>query len=188
MSIGLIVLIAVAVVVLAVIFYYNNLVAKRNQADQAFSTIDVMLKNRADLIPNLVATVRQYMVHEADTLTRITELRSTCADSKIDTGRRLSANGEMQRLIGGLVIQVENYPQLKADGNFRDLARSLSGMEGELSAARRAYNASVTEYNNAAEMFPGNLVASKFRFSRMPLLEVSPTDRAVPDVGKLFHS
>lgn len=173
---------------LLAIAYYNGFVAKRNGVHQAFSTIDVMLKKRADLLPNLVATVQQYMKHEAGTLERITQLRSRVTDARADEDARVQANNELTRLLGGLMLQVENYPDLKANRNFTQLADSLHVMEEQLSAARRTYNATVTVYNNAIQMFPGNLVAARFGFAPRALLEIAPEDRKTPDVKALFNS
>ncbi len=184
----LIVLLAIVVVLgLLLVVYYNSFVNRNNQVAQAFSTIDVMLKKRCDLVPNLVASVRQYMAHENATLTRIADLRSRAADSKASPGDRVGADNEMNRLLGGLMIQVENYPELKADSNFLQLDSSLHSLEEQLSAARRTYNAAVTSFNNSVEMFPGNLVARLFGFVRQNLLEIPPEDRKTPDVKALFN-
>ncbi len=187
MTTVIVILAIAAVLVLVVIGMYNGFVAKRNQADQAFSTIDVMLQKRADLIPNLVATVRQYMKHEEATLTRIAQLRSRMADTHADVGARVQADGELQRLLGGLMIQVEQYPELKSNQNFLRLQESLDGMEEQLSASRRAYNAAVTVYNNAVQMLPGNLLSGYFGFRARALLETPAEDRKRPDVKALFE-
>ena len=187
MSVTAIVVIVIAViVVLALVAFFNSFIAKRNMADQAFSTIDVMLKKRCDLVPNLVASVQQYMKHESATLTRIAELRARAGDSKTEANQRLAADGEMNRLIGNLMVQVEQYPELKADTHIHELNGSLSGMEEQISASRRTFNAAVTSFNNSVDMFPGNLFAGLFGFKRRALLETSPEDRRVPDVKALF--
>ena len=187
MGVGLVILIVVVVLAVGVyVLYYNGFVNKRNMAEQAFSTIDVMLKKRCDLVPNLVATVRQYMEHEASTLTKISEYRSRAMDPKAGTDARVSANNEMGRLLGGLMVQVENYPELKANVNFLNLQGSLNEIEEQLSAARRAFNAAVTDYNTSVEMFPGSIIASNHGFKRRALLEIAPADRERPDVHSLF--
>lgn len=172
--------------VLVGIGYYNAFVARRNAVEQAFSTIDVMLQKRFDLVPNLVATVQQYMRHEGDTLTRIAELRGRAADERADSDSRVQAANAMNRLIGGIMLQVENYPELKANANFTELQQSLEGMEEQIAAARRAFNAAVTLFNNSVEMFPGNIVAGLFGFRRRTLLETPEAERKNPDVKSLF--
>ena len=177
--------VAIALAVLAVIGIYNNLVVQRNRVDQAFSTIDVMLKNRFDLLPNLVAVVGRYMRHEASTLARVTELRSQTGGSA-PAESRLAADAEISRILGGLRLQIENYPELKADHSFQQLFSSLEGMEGQISSARRAYNAAVTSFNNASELFPGNLFAGRWGSTRRLVLQLPESDRAVPSVHPLF--
>ena len=189
MSTGLIILLVVLVLAaLFLIGYYNSFISKRNMVEQSFSTIDVMLKKRSDLIPNLVATVKQYMEHEQNTLTKIAQYRSRIADSKLDANERVSANNEMNKLLGNIMIQVERYPNLKADGQFKDLSSALQNLEEQLSAARRAYNATVTHYNTSVEMFPANIFAGLFHFKRKAVLETPPEERKNPNVGALFRS
>jgi LemA protein len=178
--------IVAAVVVLALFGMYNSLVGKRNQADNAFATIDALLKKRYDLIPNLVASVRQYMQHEAGTLTRITELRARATGGTLPPDEALAVNAQLGAALRGLMVQVENYPQLRATENFLQLERSLNEVEEQISAARRAFNAAVTEYNNAVQMFPTNLIAAATGFQPRKLFEVAEAERKTPDVGALF--
>ena len=189
MTTALIIVVVVVIVVpaLFLIGYYNGFVSKRNMSEQAFSTIDVMLKKRYDLIPNLVATVQQYMTHESETLTRIAQYRSRIADPKAGADSRVSANNELNRLLGNIMVQVENYPELKADKHFSELAATLNNLEEQLSAARRTYNAVVTSFNTSVEMFPGNIFAKLFNFKRLALLETPPEERQTPDVKALFN-
>lgn len=177
----------IVIAALTVISLYNSLIVKRNRVKQAFSTIDVLLKNRYDLIPNLVATAQRYMEHEGTTLTRISELRSQSVDPKQSTDNRLAADAEIQGLLGGLRIQVENYPNLKADAMFMELFSSLETLEAQLVSARRTYNAVVTDFNNSQEMFPWNLVAGVLGFQRGELLKTPDEERVVPSVEKLFQ-
>lgn len=186
MSSSTIILIVAGALCLALIAYYNAFVSRRNMARQAFSTIDVMLKKRGDLIPNLVAIVRQYMVHESSTLARIAELRSRIADGAADPGERVAADNEFSRLFGGIELRAENYPELKSNHLFLNLQRTLSTLEEQLSAARRTYNAAVTLYNNSVEMFPGFLLAGLFGFKRQELLETPPEERRSPDIRALL--
>lgn len=185
---GLIIVIAVVVILaLALVGMFNQMIVKRNRVEQAFSSIDVMLKNRFDLVPNLVATAERYMIHEADTLTRISALRSTAGNSKAPTEKRLAADAEMHNLLGGLRLQIENYPDLKANQGFLQLFNSLESLEGEISSSRRAYNAAVTSFNNAIEMFPGNMVAGILGFRRRDVLTIAPEERVAPAVKSLFN-
>ena len=146
----MIVAIIIVLFILVVISMYNSLVRKRNQIENAFSTIDVMLKRRFDLIPNLVATVQQYAKHEADTFAAITEMRNKTYTSLND-----SEKAEFDKMFSKVRTQffavAENYPELKASENFLQLQRSLNETEEQLAAARRTYNASVTDYNNAVQ-------------------------------------
>jgi LemA protein len=165
---------------------YNSLIAKKNQVDYAFSGIDVQLKKRHDLIPNLVATVRQYMEHERGLLERITELRARAISPNLPEGERMQVEAMLSTALRSLMIAVENYPNLKANENFLHLQASLNEIEEQLAAARRAYNAAVTDYNNAIEMFPTNFVASMMGLSRRTVFEATEQERATPDVAQLF--
>lgn len=161
----MIVAIIIVLFILVVISMYNSLVRKRNQIENAFSTIDVMLKRRFDLIPNLVATVQQYAKHEADTFAAITEMRNKTYTSLND-----SEKADFDKMFSKVRTQffavAENYPELKASENFLQLQRSLNETEEQLAAARRTYNASVTDYNNAVQTFPTNLLAGMFGFDK----------------------
>ncbi len=185
--VGLIVVLGIAVVLgLALLGIYNGLVGKRNRIQEAFSTIDVMLKKRYDLIPNMVATVKQYMTHEAETLTRIAGLRTRAMDPNAPMDDRIRADNEMMKGLRGLMVQVEAYPDLKANENFMHLQRTLNEVEEQLSAARRAFNAAVLEMNNAVEMFPSNIVAGMFNFKRHEMFEIPEAERVAPNVKSLF--
>jgi LemA protein len=172
---------------LAGFLLYNSLVGKKNTVEQAFGTIDVMCKKRYDLIPNLVATVKQYAKHEAGTLERVAELRSRAVSGALAPDESIQLNNEITRAIGKIMVAVEAYPQLKASENFMHLQRSLNETEEQLSAARRAFNAAVTDYNNAVEMFPTNLMASLMNYRRRPMFEAAETERQNPRVNALFN-
>jgi len=150
----------IVVVVLALIgiTMYNTLVRRQNAVEQAFGTIDVQLTQRYDLIPKLVETVKQFMTHERTLLEDIVRLRSQ-AMSGTTTAEKVAANNELTNALGRLNVQVENYPQLRSSDTFVTLQRSLNEVEEQLAAARRSYNAAVTEYNNAVESFPSSLIA-----------------------------
>jgi LemA protein len=172
---------AVLFVVAVVIF--NSLIAKKNQVESVFSTVDVMLKKRYDLIPNLVETVKGYAVHERQTLQKITELRERAVSPSALTGEKMEIDAQLSRMLGGLMARVENYPQLKASENFMHLQRTLTEMEEQISAARRAYNTSVQEYNNAVEMFPSNVMAGMMSYQRRPFFEADAEERGRVEVG-----
>ena len=183
MSVGLIAAIAAAVVGLFLIVHYNRLVRGRNGCDNAFSTIDVQLKMRCDLIPKIVDAVRGYMQHERGTLDQLTALRNQASAPGVPADKRLALDSQMSGLLTGLIARVEAYPELKASESVVMLQRSLNEVESQIAAARRAYNAAATGYNNTAETVPTNMVARVFGFGRRPLYEVADADRAVPAVS-----
>jgi LemA protein len=174
------------VVVITFFVMYNTLVRKKNQVEYAFAGIDALLKKRYDLIPNLVSTVKQYMQHEAGVLTEITELRAKAASGGLSTDEAVDLNNKIGRALGGIMVAVENYPDLKASTNFQQLQRSLNEIEEQISAARRAFNASVTDFNNAVEMFPTNLMAGVMGYKRRKLFEIPEVERNNVNVGELF--
>lgn len=166
---------------------YNSLIGKKNQVEYAYSGVDVQLKKRHDLIPNLVATVKQYMQHERALLERITELRSRALSPNLPEDERMRIEGALSAALRNLMIAVENYPQLRANENFLHLQASLNEIEEQIAAARRAYNAAVTDYNNAIEMFPTNLVAATMGLRRRAVFEAEEHERATPSVSQLFQ-
>ncbi len=186
-STGIVVLVIVVGIVLLVWLGYNSLVSKRNLVDNAFALIDTQLKKRCDLIPNLVASVKNYMKHESSILTAITELRSKAIKPEISAAERVELNNQITDAMRSILVQVEQYPDLKATESFQHLNRSLNEVEEQLSAARRSYNAAVTDYNTSIQCFPVNLLASAFQFQKRELLRITEAERAVPKVGELFH-
>jgi len=181
--------IAIAVIVVflvVVVVLYNSLVGKKNQVTNVFASIDALLKKRYDLIPNLVSTVQQYMDHERGTLTEITELRAKAVSGRIGDDEKVALDNKVSRMLGGIMVAVENYPDLKANQNFLQLQGSLNEVEEQVSAARRAYNATVTDYNNAIEMFPTNVLASMMGYKQKNVFEISEAERQNVDVKKLF--
>ncbi|MGF1584025.1 MAG: LemA family protein [Bacteroidales bacterium] len=183
----LILIIVAGVLILWLIISYNSLVSKRNSAKKAFASIDVMLKKRYDLIPNLVAAVQQYMKHERETLTRITETRARATSGNISDEEKIELDQKLSRDVSGIMIAVENYPELKASTNFLQLQGSLNEVEEQLSAARRFYNTAVTDLNNAIQMFPTNIVASAFSFQAKKLFESTEPERQNVDVKSMFN-
>jgi LemA protein len=162
------VLIVVGIIVLIIIWVvslYNGLVRLRNRRHNAFADIDVQLRQRHDLVPQLVETVKGYATHEKDLLLKITEARSNAmAATSIDD--KIRAEQQLSSALAGLKVQVEAYPDLKANQNFLQLQEELSDIENKLAAARRFFNGATTEYNNAVETFPGNLIARNFGFAK----------------------
>jgi len=177
---GLLVLIG-----LYVIYLYNQLVRKRQMAEEGWSGIDVQLKRRADLIPNLVETVKGYATHERGALEEVTEMRARAANvAPGDVAGRAQAEGMLSQALGRLFAVAEAYPDLKASANFQDLHASLDGIEDALQMARRYYNGAVRALNVMVESFPSNLIAAQFRFEKREYFEIEDAaDRAVPKVS-----
>lgn len=169
--VGIIVLIAIWVMSL-----YNNLVKLRNRRQNAFADIDVQLRQRHDLVPQLVETVKGYATHEKDLLVRITEAR-TAAMAATSIDDKIKAEQQLTSALQGLKVQVEAYPDLKANQNFLQLQEELSDIENKLAASRRFFNGSTTEYNNAVESFPGNLIARNFGFQREVFFDLGEDNR-----------
>ena len=158
-------IIAVAIIIVFCIFVYNSLIQLSNKVKEAFSTMDVYLKQRFDLIPNLVDTVKAYAQHEADTLDELTKRRAKVASNDIDG----KIDGEMRigEALSRILVVVENYPQLKASENFLDLHKRLVKVEEDIAFARRYYNGSVRQYNDKCQMFPYNIIAPTWAVSIM---------------------
>ncbi len=156
---------------------YNGLVSKRNMVRNTFSTIDVMLKKRHDLIPNLVEVVKGFASHEKETFERVIELRNRASDPSVPAGERIRIEQEIGPQVGRIVALAESYPELKSSDQFLNLQRNLTEIEEQISAARRTYNAAVLALNNAVDSFPSNLVAARFGFSRQDFFETDPTSR-----------
>ncbi|OFX58658.1 MAG: LemA family protein [Bacteroidetes bacterium GWB2_41_8] len=182
------VIVIVLILLLVFVSVFNSLTNKKNQVANAFGTIDVQLKNRYDLIPNLVATVQQYATHEKELLTKITELRSKAIQHELTPEDRVNIDNQISTALSGLMVAVENYPDLKASQNFIDLQRSLNEVESQIAAARRAYNAAVTDFNNAIEMFPGNMLAGMMLLKTKQVFTATETERGNVDVKNLFQS
>ncbi len=163
---------------------YNSLIMKKNQVDKAFSSVDVLLKKRWDLIPNLVAVVKKYLEFEQQTLAEITRLRSRVMLDEISSQQRFNLENQITRTMGNILASSENYPQLKSNHHLNHLIASLNEIEEQISAARRFYNTAVTNYNNAIEMFPNNLVASYLKYRHKELFIIPAEERDNLDLGK----
>lgn len=160
-----IVLLVVALLIAWVILSFNSLVRNRFRVREAWSDIEVQLKRRYDLIPNLVETVKGYMTHEKDVFEKVTEARAHSLSAKGHTEKGV-AEGELSATLKTLFAVSENYPELKANTNFMELQRELSDTENKIQAARRFYNGTVMDYNTKIHMFPGNIIAGAFRFTK----------------------
>jgi len=180
-------LIIVGVVVLALVLMYNALVAKKNQVENIFGSIDAVLKKRYDLIPNLVSSVQQYMAHEKGLLQKVTELRTQAMKPQLSEHEKITLDKEITSALGSIMVAVENYPDLKANENVMHLQRTLTELEAQISAARRAYNQAVTDYNNAIEMIPTNIMASMMNYQRKEVFSIPQTERRNVNVGDLFN-
>ncbi|MDY0227262.1 LemA protein [Desulfomicrobium apsheronum] len=178
----LVVLALVAAILLWAILIYNGLVRMRNMVQEAWSGIDVQLKRRTDLIPNLVSTVKGYAVHEKGTLEEVIRLRGVAQNAQ-GVGETAQAQGLLGAALGKLFALAENYPDLKANANFAQLQTSLGEIEDEVQLSRRYYNGAVRNLNIAVESFPSNLIAGRFGFEKAEFFELeSPSERAVPKV------
>jgi LemA protein len=182
--IAVIVLIVVVVVIVAVLAgMYNGLVKRRNQVDNSWSQIDVQLKRRHDLIPNLVEAVKDYMSYEQETLTNVTKARAAAIDAGKQGPQAVAeAENALTGTLKSLFAVAENYPDLKANQNVMQLQEELTSTENKIAFARQFYNDSVLTYNNKIQMFPSNLIAGMFNFTTRQFFEVPEADKAVPTV------
>ena len=174
------IIIVVAVIVLLVfmvIGIYNSLVKLRNNRENAFANIDVQLKQRHDLIPQLVATVKGYAQHEKELLTRVTEARAA-AMSATGINDKIQAENQLSSALAGLKVSLEAYPDLKANQNFLQLQGEISDIENKLAATRRYFNTATRELNNKVQTFPSNILAGMFGFQKEPMFEVPKEERA----------
>lgn len=180
MSTGLIIAIVVGFIVVALVSMYNNLVRLRNNRENAFANIDVQLKQRHDLIPQLVETVKGYAKHERELLERVTQARSA-AMSASSINDKVQAENALSSALSGLKIQLEAYPELKANQNFLQLQGEISDIENKLAASRRFFNSATRELNNAVQTFPSNLIAGMTGFHKEPMFEIPQEERATMD-------
>jgi len=179
-------LVFIGIIIVVGLFFvsiYNSLVGLRNRVKNAWSQIEVQLKRRHDLIPNLIETVKGYMTHERQVLENITKYRSQAMDAST-VGDKVKAEGMLGNALGQLRVQIENYPDLKANQNFLALQEELTSTENKISFARQAYNDQVLFFNNKIQMFPSNIVAGMFSFKAEEFFEIEDkTEKAVPKVS-----
>ena len=165
----------IVILVLWVISLYNGMIRMRNNVDKEWHNIDVQLERRYALIPNLVETVKGYAKHEQETLTKITAYRSQAMEAKT-VAEKAEANGLLTSALSGLRVQLEAYPDLKANTNFLNLQEELATTENKISFTRQLYNQVVTSYNNKTQIFPNSIIAGMFKFTRRELFEISTPD------------
>ncbi len=171
-----------AILIFWIVGMYNALVRFRNQVKNAWAQIDVQLKRRHDLIPNLIETVKGYMTHERETLTKITELRAN-AMSASTVGEKIQAESALASQLGKLQVAIEAYPDLKANTNFLALQEELTSTENKISFSRQNYNDQVLNYNNKLQVFPSNIIAGMFGFKEGEFFEITDeAEKAVPSV------
>ena len=193
---GLIVIIVL--LVLAVIWgvgIYNGLVSKQEAVEKAVGNVQTAYQKRADLIPNLVATVKNYAEYEAGTLTAVVEARAKATSVTLDANNLTeenlkafqSAQDQMSSALSRLLVTVEQYPDLKANQNYLDLQSQLEGCENSIANARREFNETARDYNTAVRRFPGNIIAGMFGFDKKPYFEASEGADKAPDVKDLFN-
>ena len=181
----LIALIIIGAIILLLLLYvmgvYNKLVTLKNRVKNQWSQIEVLLKRRADLIPNVVETVKGYATHEKETLDAVISARSKAVGAKTPEDE-IKANGELSQALSRLLVVAEAYPDLKANTNFLELQRELKETEDKISYARQFYNDTASNFNIQIEVFPSNIVASMFNFKQQPLFEAEDKDKEVPQV------
>ena len=176
MTILIIIIVILVAIVMFVMGTYNSLVQLRNKVRDQFSQIDVQLKRRADLIPNLVETVKGYAKHESETFEKVIQARNSYASAKTDD-EKIKASKDLTAGISKIFALAESYPELKANENFLNLQSQLKDVEDKISYSRQFYNDSVLKYNNKIEMFPSNIIASIFNFSKEGFFEATEADR-----------
>lgn len=168
--------------VLIIVYYYNKLAVLSNRIDNSMSQIDVQLKRRADLVPNLLETVKSYVKHEKGIMTEVANARKELVGSAT-LDKRALAGAKLQSALGSLFAIAENYPQLKANENFLQMQTELSSIEDKIAYARQYYNDSILTYNNLCETFPGAMFARMFGHKEKPFFEVPKEQKAVPKVS-----
>ena len=178
----LIILGVIVLLALWAISIYNGLVRLRNNRENAFANIDVQLKQRYDLVPQLVSTVKGYASHEKELLEKVTAARSA-AMSATNINDKMAADQQLTNALAGLKVSVEAYPDLKANLNFLQLQSELSDIENKLAATRRFFNSTTRELNNSVQTFPNNLLAGIFGFQKEPMYEISASERAAVEAA-----
>lgn len=182
----MVVAVLAGLVLLVGIFLYNSVISKKNEIDNAMGGLDAHLKQRYDLVPNLVSAVKTYMQHESATLEKIVELRSQGLQKNIKQSDKQEVNRELSASLSNIIVQAEQYPDLKASANFQELQKSLHDIEDNIAASRRFYNAAVTDFNNALEMFPTSIFARMMGLSRKEVFNIPEAERKNINIQNLF--
>lgn len=180
------ILILLVMLIVVPVLLYNMLIRRKNEVDNIFGTMDAMLKKRHDLIPNLVETVKEYMNYEKETLTEITRLRAQAVGGNLSDNEKVAIESRLGSKMSGLMIAVENYPDLKANDSFNHLQDSWNEVEEQIAASRRAFNGAVTSYNNAIEMFPSNLIANYLNYQPKNVFEIPEEQRENISAKEIF--
>lgn len=180
-GIAIVVILGLGIVVIYGVSSYNSLVSAQEDVDNKFSQIDNQLKRRADLIPNLVETVKGYAKHEQEAIDSVTQARAQLAGAKTPEDKA-DANQQLSGALNRLLVVVEKYPDLKANENFRSLMDSLEGTENRLAVARKDYNDEVAKYNKSVKRFPKSMLAGTFGFEKKPYFEVTNEEKEAPKV------
>ncbi len=180
--------IILGVIALVIVLMYNSLIGKKNQVENIFAGVDAVLKKRYDLIPNLIASVSKYMEFEKSLLEKVTQLRSEANRPNLSDADKIHLDAKISSALGSIMVAVENYPDLKSNENVMNLQHNLTEIEAQISAARRAYNQAVTDYNNAREMFPTNFMASFMNLQKKEVFTINDDERKNVSVKDLFHS
>jgi LemA protein len=181
----IVIIVVVAILILAVLYYIakrNSIIAARNRVDESWSGIDVQLKRRRDLVPNLVETVKGYAEHESATFEKATKARAEAMQAS-NVAETAKAESKLTGALTELRAVAENYPTLRATENFQQLSRNLSELEDEIAAARRIYNSNVQSYNTDIQQFPGSIIANQGGFTEREFFEIEEADRAAPQVS-----
>ena len=181
-SIGILVVIAIIIIIAMLISSYNGIVSKAEEVDNKFATIDTQLQRRADLIPNLVNTVKGYAKQEQEVINSVTEARAKLAGATT-VADKAKADDELTSALNRLMVVVENYPDLKSSQNFIQLSDELAGTENRIATARRDYNEAVKEYNLKIKKFPTNLMAGMFGYEQREYFEASEQSKEAPNVN-----
>ena len=181
MVVGIIIGVVAIIIVLTFIIYYNRFVVLGNRIDNYLSQIDVQLRKRADLVPNLVKVVKGYAKHESKIMKEVTDARKALLSAK-DMSSKVKAGNELQNALKSIFAIAENYPQLKANENFLHLQQELSAIEDKIAYSRQHYNDSILTYNNSVEQFPGAMFAKLYHAKEKKFLEIPTESKAMPEI------
>lgn len=177
----IVIIVVLVLLVIYVISIYNKLVNSKNKVENQFSQVDIQLKRRADLIPNLVETVKGYTKHEEGTFTKVVEARNKALSAN-SINEKIEANNELSGALSKLLMLSESYPDLKANENFLSLQNDLKETEDKITYSRQFYNDSAMDFNNVVEMFPSNIIASMFKFKKFEYFKIDEKEKETPKV------